>query len=101
MAAITLSVPNELKYKMDKTDWINWSSVARHAFADALDDVDALKKMKKIREISEIADSDKREVRESIAKEVINSIEKSAEKIRSGKSKPMTSEEFKKWCGSL
>ena len=32
MGTITLSVPDELKEKMAKTDWINWSSVAREAF---------------------------------------------------------------------
>ena len=42
MRTITLSVPDTLKSRMDKTDWINWSSVARRAFAETLIDVKEL-----------------------------------------------------------
>lgn len=49
MGTITLSVPDELKVKMDRTDWINWSSVARRAFAERLDDVEELEHSTKIR----------------------------------------------------
>ena len=38
MVSITLSVPDELKLRMDEVDIINWSSVARHAFAETLED---------------------------------------------------------------
>lgn len=101
MGTITLSVPDNLKSEMDKTDFINWSAVARRAFAETLEDVKELELKKKIKAISEIADDDKREVKESVAKEVIESIEKTAKDLRSGKIKPKSPEEFKKWCDSL
>ena len=47
MGTITLSVPDKLKEKMSKTDWINWSSVARHAFAEALEDIKELESKRK------------------------------------------------------
>ena len=94
MATITLSVPDKLKVKMDKSDWINWSSVARHAFAETLEDVNSLKIMKRVREISEISETDMREVKESIIKEL-----KCKTRASSGKS--MSSAEFSRWCDSL
>ena len=94
MGTITLSVPDELKEKMDKTDFINWSSVARHAFAETLEDVKELQLKKKIREISEISEDDKREVKESVVKEAVKSIEETSKKLKSGRKKPMALEEF-------
>ena len=99
MGTITLSVPDKLKGVMDKTDFINWSAVARRAFAETLSDVKELKIIKKVREISEISEDDKKEVKESVAKGVVKSIEATAKELRSGKRKPMTIEEFNKWCG--
>ena len=101
MGTITLSVPDELKEKMDKTDFINWSSVARHAFAEILEDVKELQLRKKMREISEIAEDDEREVKESVAKEAVKSIGEAAKELKSGKRKPITLEEFNRWCGSV
>ena len=101
MGTITLSVPDELKEKMSKTDWINWSSVARHAFSETLKDLEELQLKKKIREISEIDEDDTREVKESVVKEVVKSIEATAKELRSGKRKPITLEEFNKWCDSV
>jgi hypothetical protein len=101
MAAITLSVPEDLKKRMDSVDWINWSSVARKAFVEKLSDVKGLETKKKIAEISEIADDDKRVVREDVAKQVVKSIEKTAKEVREGKRKPMSLEQFNKWCDGL
>ncbi len=101
MGTITLSVPDKLKVEMDKTDFINWSSVARRAFAETLEDVKELELKKKIRVISEIDENDEREVKEEVVKEVIKSVEKTAKDLRSGKIKPKNIEEFNKWCGSL
>jgi hypothetical protein len=98
MGTITLSVPKELKDKMDKIDWINWSSIARHAFFDTLKDVKELELRKKAVEISEIPDDDTREVKESVAKQAVESIEKAANELRSGKRKPKSIAEFNKWC---
>lgn len=94
MATITLSVPDKLKVKMDKTDWVNWSSVARHAFAETLEDVNSLKIMKRVREISGIPESDKSKVKESVMKEL-------ERKSRDSSGKSMTPAEFSRWCDSL
>lgn len=51
MATITLSVPDKLKDKMDKVEIINWSSVARQAFKEQLEDIEQLKKLKRAKEI--------------------------------------------------
>ncbi len=101
MGTITLSVPNELKSEMDKTDIINWSSVARHAFSEILEDVKELQLKKKIREISEISKDDTREVRKSVAKEVVESTDNASKELRLGKRKAKTLGEFNKWCSSL
>ncbi len=101
MGTITLSVPDKLKGEMDKTDWVNWSSVARHAFSETLKDVKELQLKKKIREISEIPEDDTREVKSSVAKEAVKSIEKISKELKSGKRKPISLEEFNKWCDSL
>jgi hypothetical protein len=99
MANITLSVPDKLKEAMSKTDWVNWSSVARHAFSETLKDVKELRLMRKVREISEIPTDDNREVKESVVKEVVESIEKTAKDLKSGKIKPMTLQQLDKLMG--
>ena len=43
---ITLSIPNELKQKMDTFVEINWSAVAREAFHEKIKDMEFLKKFK-------------------------------------------------------
>lgn len=91
---MTLSVPDKLKQQMEKTDFINWSSVARRAFAETLNDIKTLELLKKIKEISEIP-NDIKEVKDSVVKEVIDSIEKISNKL-----KPKTLEEFNNWCNS-
>ena len=101
MGTITLSVPDKLKSEMDKTDWINWSSVARHAFAERLSDIKELELKKKIREISEISDDDTREVKESVVRAVVKSVEETSKRLKSGKIKPITGDEFNKWCDSI
>ena len=101
MGTITLSVPDELKLDMSKTDWVNWSSVARHAFAETLKDVKKLQLMKKVREISEIAEDDTREVKESLAKEIVESSNRIATELKSGKRKAMSRKGFNRWCEEL
>jgi hypothetical protein len=100
MGTMTLSVPDELKDEMDKTDFINWSSVARKAFSETLKDVKKLALIKKIRDISEISDNDLREVKDSVVKEVVSSVEKVSKDLKSGKLKPKTLKEFNDWCNS-
>lgn len=101
MATITLSVPDNLKKRMEHVEWINWSSVARKAFAEKLCDVEELELRKKIAEISEIPQDDKREVREAVVREVLKSTEETENLLREGKIKAVSLEEFNKWCDSL
>ena len=101
MKTITLSVPNELKAEMDRVDIINWSSVARHAFVETLEDIGELQLMKKVHGISEISEDDTREVKDSVVRDVIRSVEKTSKELKSGKRKSMTIKEFDTWCDSL
>ncbi|MEK6953057.1 MAG: hypothetical protein AABX29_08650 [Nanoarchaeota archaeon] len=100
MGTITLSVPDELKSKMDETDFINWSSVARKAFSETLEDVKKLGLIKKIKEISEISDGDLREIKESVVKDVVESVEKVSKALKSGKIKAKSLKEFNDWCNA-
>lgn len=101
MATITLSVPDNLKKRMEHVEWINWSSVARKAFADKLCDVEELERGRKIAEISGISHDDKRVVREEVVREVLRSTEETEKLLQKGKIKAMSPEEFNKWCDSL
>lgn len=51
--------------------------------------------------ISEIPENDFREVKESVAKEVIESTGQISKKLKSGEIKPMTLGEFNDWCESI
>ena len=46
MVNVTLSIPNELKQKMDTFAEINWSAVAREAFDEKIKDMEFIKKFK-------------------------------------------------------
>jgi len=45
MATMTLSLPNELKKRMDELEIINWSAVARGAFEEKIREFLLLKKI--------------------------------------------------------
>ena len=61
MVNVTVSVPIDMKQKMDEFEIINWSEVAREAFADQLAKLELLKSLtskskatdKEIQEISD------------------------------------------------
>lgn len=99
MGTITLSVPDDLKAQMDKTDWINWSSVARHAFAETLKDFKEMQLKRKLAEVSEITDTDSRQVRDSVAKEAVRSIEAASRNLKQGKIRPLSVDELDKMMG--
>ncbi len=44
MVSVTLSVPEEIKHKMEKFPEMNWSEVARQAFMQKIKDLEFLKK---------------------------------------------------------
>jgi len=46
MVNVTLSIPQELKQRMDSFDEINWSAVARVAFDEKIKDLEFIKKFK-------------------------------------------------------
>ncbi len=46
MVNVTLSVPLELKHRMDSFTEINWSAVAREAFDEKINDLEFIKKFK-------------------------------------------------------
>jgi len=46
MVNLTLSIPVELKHKMDSFAEINWSAVAREAFDEKITDLEFIKKFK-------------------------------------------------------
>lgn len=101
MAEVVVKVPKELKERMSKISWIDWSSVATKAISERLGDIEELELERKVAEISEIAEDDDREVKASLAKEAVRSTEEVLEELKSGKRKPMTSEEFNNWCDEL
>lgn len=53
MVNITLSIPKELKRKMDSFIEINWSAVAREAFKEKISDLEFLKQFKKQSNLTE------------------------------------------------
>ncbi len=46
MVNVTLSIPTDLKHKMDSFAEINWSAVAREAFDEKIKDLEFIKKFK-------------------------------------------------------
>jgi hypothetical protein len=72
MPTITLSVPQDLKYEMDKEKEINWSEVARNAIKIKLDQ---LKILKSISSKSKLTEKDAlklgREINESLHKRYV------------------------------
>lgn len=46
MVNVTLSIPSEMKHKMDTFAEINWSAVAREAFDEKIRDLELIKKFK-------------------------------------------------------
>jgi hypothetical protein len=64
MAIVSVSISDELKTKMEELDVINWSAVARNAFANKIKEVDLIKNLtansklteKDVKEISEKID---------------------------------------------
>lgn len=71
MVSITLSVPEELKKKMDKFEWLNWSSIAREAFVKRMKQLEILERFEKDFEKSKLTDEDciklGRELRQAIS----------------------------------
>lgn len=68
MSNVTVSVPEEMKHKMDDFEEINWSAVARQAFEQKIHDLEFIERF---REDSELTEEDAlrlgKEVNEELA----------------------------------
>ena len=58
MVSITLSIPEELKQKMDKFAWLNWSALAREAFVKRMRQLEILSKFDEDFKNSTLTDED-------------------------------------------
>ncbi|MBI4116888.1 hypothetical protein HY449_04040 [Candidatus Pacearchaeota archaeon] len=58
MVSITLSIPEELKQKMDKSKFINWSALARESFLKKMEQLEILDKLEKDFSKSELTDEE-------------------------------------------
>ena len=69
MASVSVSVPEEMKEKLDRFDTVNWSAVARKAFESQLSKLELMdrltsKSMATDKDIEELSDK----IKEGIAK---------------------------------
>jgi hypothetical protein len=75
MGELVVKVPEKMKERMSKISWLDWPSVAVKAISERLEDIEELEIKRKVAEISEIPEDDDREVRASLAEEVVRSTE--------------------------
>ena len=101
MGELMVKIPEKMKERMSKISWLDWPSVAVKAISERLEDIEELEIKRKVAEISEIPEDDDREVKASLAEEVVRSTEEVLKELKSGKRKPMTVEEFNEWCDEL
>ena len=101
MGELKIKISKELEGRMERFEWVNWPSVALKAFSERLDDMEELELERKAAQISEIPADDNREVKESLAKEVVKSTEVVLKELKSGSKKTMTLDEFNNWCDDL
>ena len=73
MTTLSVSVPDNLKSKMDKFDEVNWSAVARKAFEEKVNQIDLLKKLVKKSKLTEKdAEEISRKINKSMAKKFMS-----------------------------
>lgn len=70
MPVITLSIPQDLKKKMEEHKIINWSEVARVAIKKQLESLNDLKEFEKIVSKSKLTEKDAKKIGDSINKNV-------------------------------
>jgi len=72
MVTITLSLPEDIKKKMDRFAWLNWSAIAREAFMKRMRQLEILEKFDKDFEKSKLSDEEcvrlGRELRQAMSK---------------------------------
>ncbi len=77
MATMTISVPDDLKARMDSLDTVNWSAVARHALIEEVQSVERfrlLSEFKKIVAKSKFTEKDADEMSEKVKKSMHDSL---------------------------
>lgn len=73
MTTITLSIPEDLKKRMDNFEEINWSAVAREAFAEKINDMEFIKRFK---EKSKITEADALRLGKEVSRGISNRLKK-------------------------
>ena len=58
MPTVTLSIPEDVKKKMEKFEWLNWSALAREAFLKKMRQLEILDKFEKDFEKSKLIDGE-------------------------------------------
>ena len=66
MVSITVTLDDELKSRVDKLSWINWSDVVRREALRKLEDEEKLQKLKKILSKSRFTEQDADELAEKV-----------------------------------
>lgn len=73
MPSLTLSVPKEFKQRMDQFEWLNWSSIAREAFAKRMKQLEALEEFREGLEKSKLSDKDCMELGKKLKESMLES----------------------------
>ncbi len=66
MASITFAIPEEIKFKLSRFPWVNWSEIAREELFRQEKETAALKKVKKILSKSKFTEKDVKELSEKV-----------------------------------
>lgn len=53
MGTLSVSVPEDLKHKMEKLEEVNWSAVARKAFEEKIKEIEIFKRISSKSKLSE------------------------------------------------
>ena len=67
MGTLSVSVPDDLRERMDRLDDINWSAVARRAFEEKVEQVEFLRK---IAQKSKLTAKDAKAIADKISKDM-------------------------------
>ena len=77
MEHLTISIPEELKKKMDVLRVINWSEVAREAFAKRVELTEGYERFQKLVSKSKLTEKDAEELAKSVNKSMRERLKKS------------------------
>jgi len=66
MASITFAIPEEIKFKLSRFQWVNWSEIAREELFRQEKETAAIKKIKKILSKSKFTEKDAKELSEKV-----------------------------------